>query len=95
MRIADDTTIRHKRKDDYIDTRLREIAAEGIIYTFDNLEELTTRMNVKSSGKKRKVLKRPTDINKRLQEMEKPFEIKITEKQRRKLYQLVYTGQDE
>lgn len=96
LHITDDTTIRHKRKDDYIDSRLREIAAEGIIYTWDNLEELTKRMNVKSSGKKRKVLKRPTDINKRLQEMEKPFEIKITDdEQRRKQYQLVYTGQDE
>ena len=96
LRITDDVTIRHKRKDDYIDTRLREIAAEGIIYTSDNLDELTTRMNVKSNGKKRKLLKRPSAINKRLQEMEKPFEIKITEdEQRHKLYQLVFTGQDE
>jgi len=92
LQIADDVAIRHKKKDDYIDSRLKAIAAEGKIYDSDNLDELTAKLNIRNS--KREVLKRPSAINKRLQEMEKPYMIKTTaDKQRHKQYQLVYTGQ--
>lgn len=92
LQIANDVVIRRKTKDDYIDSRLKAIAAEGKIYDSVTLDELTAKLNIRNS--KREVLKRPSAINKRLQEMEKPYMIKTTEdKQRHKQYQLVYTGQ--
>lgn len=94
LQIADDVAIRHKKKDDYIDSRLKEIAAEGITYDFNTLDELTTKLNVRS--KKRDLLKRPSAINKRLQEMGKPYMIEKTEdEQRHKHYKLIFIGQDE
>lgn len=92
LQIANDVVIRRKKKDDYIDSRLKAIAAEGKKYNSDNLGELTAKLNIRNS--KREPLKRPSSINKRLQEMGKPYMIKTTEdKQRHKQYQLVYTGQ--
>ena len=92
LQIANDVVIRHKTKAEYQSSKLQEIAAEGIIYTSDNLAELTKKMNVQN--KKRERLKQPSAINKRLEELGLPFEIKITkDKQRHKQYQLVYTGQ--
>lgn len=94
LQIADDVAIRHKKKDDYIDSRLKAIAAEGKIYDSVTLDELTAKLIIRNS--KREVLKRPSAINKRLQEMEKPYMIKTTEdEQRHKQYQLIYMGQNE
>ena len=94
LRIADSVPIRYKKKEAYKSSKLQEIVAEGKIYTRDNLEELTKKMNVRND--KREPLKRPSAINARLKELELPFEIKITEdEQGHKQYQLVYTGQDE
>ena len=94
LRISDSVVIRHKNKGDYRRTKLHEIAAEGKIYTWDNLEELTKKMNIQN--KKRERFKRPREINMRLKELEYPFEIKTTEDEKdHKQYQLVYTGQDE
>ncbi len=80
--------IRHMAKAECQRDKLQEIAAEGIIYTSDNLAELTKKMNVQN--KKRERLKRPSAINNRLKELGLPFVIKIAEdKQRHKQYRLI------
>lgn len=80
--------IRHMVKAECQRDKLQEIAAEGIIYTSDNLAELTKKMNIQN--KKRERLKRPSAINNRLKELGLPFAIKITEdKQRHKQYRLI------
>lgn len=80
--------IRHMVKAECQRNKLQEIAAEGIIYTSDNLAELTKKMNIQN--KKRERLKRPSAINNRLKELGLPFAIKITEdKQRHKQYRLI------
>ena len=80
--------LRHMVKAERQRIKLQEIAAEGIIYTSDNLAELTKKINVQS--KKRERLKRPSAINNRLKELGLPFAIKITEdKQRHKQYRLI------
>ncbi len=94
LRISDSIPVRYKKKDEYKSSKLHEIAEEGKIYTFANLEELTKKMNVQN--KKRERLKRVSSINNRLQELGLPFEIKTTEdEEEHNLYQLVYIGQDE
>jgi hypothetical protein len=92
LQIADDVKIRHKKKDDYIDSRLKAIAAEGKIYTYKNLKELTTKLNI--PGNNRMPLKSAPAINKRLQEMGKPYIIETTEdEQRHKHYKFIYIEQ--
>ena len=98
LRLSDSVVIRHKKKDEYKSSELMAIVEEGKIYTWDNLEELTKKMNVRNS--KRELLKRVSSINKRLQELGHPYEIRTTkDKDEHKLYQLVikkslpFTGQ--
>jgi hypothetical protein len=80
--------IRHMVKAECQKNKLQEIVAEGMIYTSDNLAELTKKMNVQN--KKRERLKRPSAINNRLKELGLPFAIKITEdKHRHKQYRLI------